>query len=123
MFTKYKKLIITIIVIVGLFLAYSIFFGGNLEREGLLRSSVSTTSQTSTDILGEEIIRAINQISSLKLDDSVFDNPVFRRLVDRSERIEPEDPGRDNPFAPIDVSLATQARGDASTEELPEPQD
>ena len=100
-FQKYKKWIIIAAVIIASFILYTILSpkGGNDE---LLNSTVS---KTSAEIVGVEIISALNQIESLKLDRSIFDNPVYQSLKDRSQEIPPEPVGKPNPFSPIGSSL------------------
>jgi hypothetical protein len=95
MIKKYKKLIIAVIVIVGGFFIYNSYF--NTESQ----SNDSLTVTTSADVLGSDIIRAINQINALKLDRSIFNHSVFKTLVDRSEEIEKQEKSRPNPFAPV----------------------
>lgn len=93
-----KKILIAIAIIGGIFLVYSIFFKANPEIESLLKSEGQVDS---ADILGADIIKAINEINSLELDRSIFDDPVLSSLTDYSTDIEPEPKGRKNPFAPI----------------------
>jgi Na+/melibiose symporter-like transporter len=106
MISSIKKIILPLIIIIIGFVAYSIFFKKD-ESTSLLKKEVATSS----DVLGADIIRAINQISSLELRRDVFNDPIFKTLVDRSEEIKPEPVGRQNPFAPIgavsDASNAT----------------
>ncbi len=93
-----KKILIAIAIIGGIFLVYTIFFKGDPEIESLLKSENQVDS---ADILGADIIKAINEINSLELDRSIFDDPVLKSLNDYSTDIEPEPKGRKNPFAPI----------------------
>jgi hypothetical protein len=100
MFAKYKKIIIIIaIAIVGFFI-YSFFFG--TPKDDSLLSSVSNTP-SGADVIGSEIIQALNQIETLELDRAIFEDPVYRSLVDRSQPIPAEPLGRENPFAPITI--------------------
>jgi hypothetical protein len=95
MIAKYKNIIIVVVVLVGGFYAYNTFLAPELSP------SASLQVTNSADVLGADIIKAINQINALKLDRSVFDDPIFRTLVDRSEEILPQAKSRPNPFAPI----------------------
>jgi hypothetical protein len=95
MIQKYKNIIIVVVLIIGGFYAYNTFTAPESEPS----ASLQVTS--SADVLGSDIIKAINQINDLKLDRSVFDDPIFRTLVDRSEEILPQAKSRPNPFAPI----------------------
>jgi hypothetical protein len=99
MFAKYKKGIISILIIVLLFVVYSIFIKPDPEQEALLKSTAS--AKTGSEIVGADIIKALNQIESLKLDQSIFADIVYLSLIDRSQEIPLEEVGRSNPFAPL----------------------
>lgn len=101
-FTKYKKIISAIVITIILFFAYSFFFAGDSNGDGLISSS--KTKRTAADIVGAEIIQALNQIERLQLDRAIFSDPVYKSLVDRSQPIPPEPVGKDNPFGPIGAS-------------------
>lgn len=117
-FTKYKNIIIIVIVIIAAFFLYSTFFQGDREGTSLLTSRSNIGS--SSEILGADIIRAINQIDSLDLDKSIFTDPVFQSLIDRSEPIDPEPTGRFNPFAPIGTGGSVSSTVEETTEEVNE---
>ena len=104
LFQKYKKWIIIGLVIIAAFILYTILSPKGGEDELL----TSTSRQTPAEIVGVEIIAALNQIESLKLDRSIFDNPVYQSLKDRSQEIPPEPVGKPNPFDPIGSSLPDQ---------------
>lgn len=108
---KLKNILIIVGVAVISFLIYSIFLKGDPEPTVLLESEGQVDS---ADVLGADIIKAINQISSLDLDRSIFSDPVLRSLVDRSQLISPEPKGRENPFAPIGVVDLTDSQAEAS---------
>lgn len=113
MSNTFKKIIIPIVIAAVLFAGYNFFLKGETSDDLLKVSTVS-----SDDALGTEIIKAINQISTLKLDRSIFDDPIFGTLVDRSEPISPEKSGRDNPFAVIGAGnsgTSTSATNSTST--------
>ena len=118
-FQKYKKWIIIAAVLIISFIIYSTFFTGSREDD-LLTSSVQ---QSSAEIVGSEIINALNQIESLKLDRDIFDDPVYRSLKDKSQDIAPEPIGKPNPFSPIGSSApepdAPEVE-DIETEDVPE---
>ena len=110
MLTTLKKLIIPFIVIVLAFVLYTVF----IKKDGST-SLLKKESPTNGDVLGAEIIKAINQISTLKLDRSIFSDPIFKTLIDRSEELTPEPIGRVNPFAPIGSTGATPATTTSAT--------
>lgn len=98
MIKKYKKIILIIGITVILFFVYSYFFGGN-ESENLIESTVN--APTGAEAIGSDIIQALSQIETLKLERNIFSDPVYRSLVDRSKVLTPEPVGRNNPFAPV----------------------
>lgn len=109
MFQKYKKIIIVVLVIVLAFILFVIIKGsGEEEGDGLLTStvnnSVAGTQASGADTIGAEIITALNQIDSLKLETTIFEDPVFRQLIDKSQPLAEEPVGRENPFAPLESS-------------------
>ncbi len=110
MFDIIKKIIIGVLILGGGFILYSAFVKGPDETDLL-----QTTSATSGDVLGADIIKAINQINSLQLDRGVFDDPIFKTLVDRSEVLTPQPKGRTNPFASIGVNTSATSTRSATT--------
>lgn len=74
------------------------FFSKPKSSENLL---VSTNQVTQSQVVGNEIISALNQIQTLNLNNDIFSDPVFRSLVDRSSPIPGEPVGKSNPFSSI----------------------
>jgi len=97
MIGKYKNIIIIGVIIALGLIAYS-FLKPDPTAETLLET---TQRQDSAQVLGDEITSAISQINSLKLDRTVLDDPIVKKLIDHSKPILPEPVGRKNPFAPI----------------------
>jgi len=98
-----KKIIITVLIL-GLGFVVYLYFKGNDSGGVDLLVSNSDSPEQAADVLGQEILRALNQIEALQLDRGIFEDPVFLSLVDRSKEIAPEPVGRVNPFAPIGAS-------------------
>ena len=99
---------------------YSFFFGGNSKSDQLISTSGNNT-KTAADIVGAEIIQALNQIESLKLERGIFDDPVYRSLTDRSQPIPPEPVGKTNPFDPIGANRSNSGVLEISEEEPSQP--
>lgn len=95
---KYKNIIIGIIVIGGGFFAYTYFFTGDNAPQLL----TSERSETAATAVGAEILALLRDLRSIRLDDSIFSDPVFQGLEDFGQPLVPEPLGRNNPFAPID---------------------
>lgn len=106
MIAKYKKIIVIVAIAIALFFIYSFFFAKSEDGE-LIRGTVNAPS--GADVIGSEIIQALNQIETLQLDRTIFSDPVYRSLVDRSQPIPPEPAGRENPFAPISFTAGSGA--------------
>lgn len=51
--------------------------------------------------LSQEILATLASLTTIKLDDSIFSDPVFVSLTDFGVTIPEEPIGRRNPFAPI----------------------
>ncbi len=60
---------------------------------------LSTTGGTSP--LSQEILTTLGQLQTLRLDPSLFKDPVFVSLSDFGATIPPQQAGRRNPFAPV----------------------
>lgn len=59
---------------------------------------------------GREFARILVNLEGLRLNDDIFSDPLFRSLIDFSVDLEPQEKGRDNPFAPlgVDTGAGTQ---------------
>jgi hypothetical protein len=103
MTSKLKKIIIAIVVLVLVYFGYSMFFKKSSDNGQLISGTrnLAGTNYSETQQLGSQITAALIQIESLNLDRSIFQNPIYRSLLDRSEPISPEPSGRRNPFAPL----------------------
>lgn len=88
-------------VLIAAYIFYSYFFSSESNQDELL---VSSAQRDPAVIVGNEIIAALNQIESLRLSRDIFEDPVYRSLIDRSEPIPEEPVGKTNPFAPIGAS-------------------
>lgn len=98
-----KKIIILVIVLVVGYLAYSMFFKKAEDSNTLISGSngLGGRNIADTQVLGSQITQALIQIESLNLDGSIFNNPIFQSLIDKSQPINPQPAGRRNPFAPL----------------------
>ncbi len=95
--TKSIIIFIAVIVVAGLLFFY---FLGNKTPDS--NSSIDTEGGSSeTQIAGARVLTLLNQVSSLKIDKSLFDSASYRSLVDYTVNIPEQNVGRPNPFAPI----------------------
>lgn len=51
--------------------------------------------------IGANVLKLLNQIKSLKIDTTIFENKAYQTLQDNTVQIPPVNVGRQNPFAPI----------------------
>ncbi|MAF59275.1 MAG: hypothetical protein QF858_01970 [Candidatus Pacebacteria bacterium] len=94
---KYKNILIGATLIALAFVGYNFFFSGN---DGGVLTSV--TNEAAADaIVGKELLALLLDLKSIDLDESIFDDPAFRALLDFGRDIVPEPVGRENPFAPL----------------------
>lgn len=91
---KHKTSIGVLIIVVLLFIGYGAFFGGG-DEEVLVSESATAAP------VGGDLILILGRLQSLSLEASVFENPLFRSLVDFGIELSPEPVGRPNPFAPL----------------------
>jgi hypothetical protein len=113
--TKNTKTLATILVVViiaaTLFLVYYFFLRPERSslNAGLLRESVfgggaldpitdygSLSSQT-----GRELLFLLDDLRSISFDRGFIEGVGFNNLEDFSRELEPQVPGRENPFAPL----------------------
>ncbi len=103
-----KKILIIGVIILMLFLAFSYLFNKKTDTTGL---SVEIKTSESGD--AKYIYSLLQKMSKVKLTDSIFSDPVFASLKDNTISLNPQEAGRNNPFAP--VSLDTSITGIKST--------
>lgn len=116
MFGKYRIVIIIAVILGIAFLVYAMA-RKPAESDDLL---LGDTAKPRSEILGAEIINALNQIESLRLSREIFSDPVFLSLTDRSREITPEPVGKKNPFDPISSKTpSTPAAPEVQTEAVP----
>lgn len=94
LFKKNKTLggvvILTVFIVLG-FLFYS--WSGS--------SSAPLTSSDSSNQMGQELLITLAGLNTIRLDGSIFTDPVFASLTDFGVIIPPEPAGRRNPFLPV----------------------
>lgn len=95
-----KNIVITIVIIIVVFALYFFFFRGNgtSDDSGLSVESVVGNSST----VDKSLITLLLEMKSVKLDEEFFSSAVFQSLNDYSIKIEPQEVGRTNPFAPLE---------------------
>ncbi len=78
----------------GLYVYLNFFSGGN--SEALLATTGDTQSPVSQDLLV-----TLSNLHTIKLDSSIFSDPIFQSLTSFGVELPPENVGRRNPFLPV----------------------
>lgn len=97
-----KTFIILIVIIVVAALIYFYTLGNSAADSASTLQQDSVSSETQA--VGSRVLSLLNQISSLKIDASIFNNPSYQSLVDYTVSIPEQNIGRPNPFAPLSGS-------------------
>lgn len=96
------KTIIIVLVVAGIgFFGYNYLNQTNVQTDVLVQQNSADTSK-----MGAEVLSALNQLKTLRLDESVFKDKAFMSLRDFSKPLTSEPVGRVNPFSPIGVENA-----------------
>lgn len=104
---NFNKILISIalVIILGAMYAYTsghLSFGADKAYGGFLVSSNEDSGDNAQSINQDiSFISTLASLNNIKIDTSVFSSPLFLNLVDNKVIINPIDPGRTNPFAPI----------------------
>lgn len=109
---KFKYLIIIVVVLVGAFIAYTIYTGGSSSTDtstsmqktasdGTVTTATGSGSAVPNNELAKSFVDQLLAIQTINLKVSFFADPVFTGLVDNHKGIDPQPIGRPNPFAPI----------------------
>lgn len=72
-------------------------------REIVPEESLSSQPSVEVQAVDGALLKALNTIEKIKLDQSVFVGPVIVTLVDFSQILKQQPLNRPNPFAPIEV--------------------
>lgn len=101
---KVKVPIIILVVLVIGFFAYNTFF----KKEGEAEGDVKTAQKKAPN---QEFLPLFNLIKNVNFDDTLFNDAVFRSLIDFSKPVREEQRGRDNPFSPGIVNSGSNFAG------------
>jgi hypothetical protein len=95
----------TLIVIIAIFVAIGIaaYFYASRDQSGdeLL---LGLPAEFEVSPVDGDLLSALRELKKLKLDDSIFRNPVWLSLTDFGQDLAPQASGRSNPFAPLSSS-------------------
>lgn len=95
------------VLLVG-FALYQLFLKPDEPRTALQR-----VADPSGDAPSRDVARLLSNVRSISINESFFEDPVFRSLEDFSTPIAPQPQGRPNPFAPIGQDVEQGGQEDA----------
>ncbi len=93
---KHNKIVMGGVVVALAALVYFWFFSGDSSKDALV-----TTNQDPTSEVSRSLLVTLSNLNTIKLDNTIFDDPVFLSLSDFGVVIPLEPVGRRNPFAPL----------------------
>lgn len=65
------------------------------------KDSAPILSETAQSPLSSDLLLTLGNLSTITLDESIFEDPAFQSLTDFGVTIPPQATGRRNPFAPL----------------------
>lgn len=120
--SKFKTLIIIVVLIVLAFIAYTKFMpkaSTTANPNALLRTTttgtVSNTAASLNDGPGREFVNQLLAIQNIKFNTDIFNDPAYQSLQDFSRELITQPTGRPNPFAPLGQADAEVAGFGSST--------
>lgn len=97
---KNNILVIVLVVVIGM---VAFWYMTNNQNQSSSTLTASTDSTQSSD--AKYIYTILQEMAQVKLDDSIFSNPVFQNLKDNTVSFSPQPAGRNNPFSPTGTDL------------------
>jgi hypothetical protein len=79
---------------------YFAYFSGGSSSATLSSSDANTT-------LSQNLLVTLQNLHTIKLDNSIFSDPAFQSLTDFGVTIPPENVGRGNPFLPLGAAATS----------------
>ena len=99
-----KSAAVPIIILVAILGVIGYFYISGRGDDGSL---LKVAAKRSDEIIGKDLLAALNRLNAIKLDSSLLRDPVFASLQDFSVEIVPQAVGRNNPFLPLGKTAAT----------------
>lgn len=90
-----------VLLLAGLYVYVSYFSGP---------STTATLTQSDSSVaLSQNLLVTLQNLHTIKLDNSIFSDPAYQSLTDFGVVIPRQEPGRRNPFAPLTNSVTAGA--------------
>ncbi|MEK9184661.1 MAG: hypothetical protein AAB866_00660 [Patescibacteria group bacterium] len=102
-FFQKNKVMLPVIILVVVLGIIGYFYISSRGNSGDLLVQVDKTA--SDQVVGKDLLIALNRLNAITLDDSLFRDAVFATLNDFSVEIVPQAVGRNNPFSPLNVVI------------------
>lgn len=107
--TKTVIVFVAILIIGGLMYFYTL--GGPTDESINSIDQTAVAGDESTRIVAAKVLTLLNQINSLNIDKTLFDDPLYAILLDHTVAIPAQNVGRANPFAPYYTPVVTPTGG------------
>jgi flagellar basal body-associated protein FliL len=109
--SKKSWIILGVVVVIAL-IAYFYYTGGQVSP-----AAGTLVTSDSSAVVGAQVLDLLSEISTLKIDTSLFSDRAYQTLVDHTVPIPAQQVGRVNPFAPLpgEAVTAAAATGAAGT--------
>ena len=105
---RHKMILVAVALVVALLAWYGL-------SQGKEPTSLLSTESTSNPA-DQDLIETLLALRAVKLEGTIFTEPVFQNLTDFSTQIIPEPIGRPNPFAPLEGSTGSSASSTKNTQ-------
>ncbi|MSR71376.1 MAG: hypothetical protein EXS50_01730 [Candidatus Taylorbacteria bacterium] len=96
--TQQKSMLLPVIILVVVLGTIIYFY---ISSQGNDAALVKATASANEEVVGKDLLIALNRLNAIKLDDSLLKDKVFVSLQDFTVAILPQPVGRDNPFLPL----------------------
>lgn len=92
-----------VLLLAGIYV-YVTYFSGT-------STSATLTQSDSSVALSQNLLVTLQNLHTIKLDNSIFTDPAYQSLTDFGVVIPRQEPGRRNPFAPLTSSVTSVGAG------------
>lgn len=110
---KSNKTILIALLIIAAFVGYRYMFKKDNPNNSDLVAETGQ-GQNGQSAVGKDLMITISKLKSLTLDETFFNDPIFKSLNDFSVPIIPQEVGRSNPFSPIGAGGSSNPNNDLS---------
>lgn len=97
----WKNPVIALFILILLVVAGYMYSNRSKESDELLSGTEAGDGAAAVD---GDLLRTLGKLRKLRLDTSIFNDPVWQSLEDFGQTLSPEPKGRTNPFAPLSSS-------------------